>query len=243
MAERDYESEAKEQGWKPEGEFKGPEGKWTDAKTFVEKGEKIAGILKSRLDRQDSQIKQLQNANKEFGEYQKNLREKDNAKSSVRLAELEAQLAASVSEGDGQAFAKTDREIQELRSGMAPPPPSSGENPLAQAWLMNNEWYNSNQKLKVYADGLSEAVEREGYTGQAYFSEITRRVQADFPEEFENKNQTKPNGVESGGEIQTVDSKAHTYENLDTESKAACDRYVKNGLTTVEEYLENIDWE
>jgi len=245
MADRDYEKEAREQGWKPEDEFKGPEGKWTDSKTFVEKGEKIAGILKSRLDRQDSQIKQLQNANKEFGDYQQTLLSKQKERNADLLAELEAQKATAITDSDGAAAVKIDREIDRVRQELTPPPPGNGQqqNPLAEAWLMNNAWYNDNPKLKTYADGLAEVVEREGYSGPAYFTEITRRVHEDFPEEFQNKRQTGANTVEEGGEIITKDSNAQTYENLDAEGQAACDRFVKSGLTTKEEFCENYDWE
>ena len=44
MEERNYEEEATEQGWNPD--YDGPNK--TDAKTFVEKGEKIAGIANAR---------------------------------------------------------------------------------------------------------------------------------------------------------------------------------------------------
>ncbi|MHC4316152.1 MAG: hypothetical protein ACYSW3_27230 [Planctomycetota bacterium] len=42
--ERDYVAEATEQGWSPDKDSL-PEGKWVDAQTFVEKGERI--MLKS----------------------------------------------------------------------------------------------------------------------------------------------------------------------------------------------------
>ena len=69
---RNYEAEAKAQGWNPdyEGENK------VDAKLFVEKGEKIAGILKSKNTRLEDRIQILESsnqamlaANKDFGAY------------------------------------------------------------------------------------------------------------------------------------------------------------------------------
>jgi len=245
--DRNYEQEAREQGWKPKEEWTGPEDKWTDAESFVEKGDKIAGILKSRLDRQDQQIQKLQSDNKAFGEYQKNLRDKDKAKNATLLAELEALRATAITEADGAEYTRVDREIQQVRADLDTPDPQvNGEtelNVLAQAWLLNNSWYNTNNKLQTYADGLAEKVEAEGYNGQAYFTELTRRVQEAFPEEFSNKRQTQANAVETGGELETVDSTAHTYENLDPESKAACDRFVASGLTTKEDYVANFEWE
>jgi len=38
-------AEAKRQGWVPEDEFNGPEGKWVDAETFVKKGKEDQRII------------------------------------------------------------------------------------------------------------------------------------------------------------------------------------------------------
>jgi len=248
MTERDYEQEAQEQGWKPESDWTDPDKPWIDAKTFVEKGERIAGIARSRADRErtqfESRIERLERANKDFGQYTKQLREKDQAKSAAKIAQLEAQLAAAVSNSDGEAFDQVNRQIQAERETMAPPPVNGDQqHPLAEAWLMNNPWYNENPKLKTYADGLSEIVGQEGYTGQAYFSEITRRVRADFPEEFENPRQSGGNTVEAGSQkTGPKDKSAHTYENLDPDSKRNCDEFVAEGLITREDYLKTFEW-
>jgi hypothetical protein len=244
MAERDYEAEAKEQGWNPDPESL-PEGKWTDAKTFVEKGEKIAGILKSRLDRQDAQIKKLQDDNKSFGEWSQKLLDKEKKRSADLLAELEAQRATAITDGDGQEFTRVDREIQRVRQDISAPAPTNGQelDPVAQAWLLNNDWYNNDEDLQIYADGISERVAQEGYVGQAYFKELTSRVKARFPEKFENPRRSRANDVEAGGELQTQGSTPHSYENLPADAKAACDRFVASGLITKEKYVEDYEWD
>ena len=242
--ERNYEQEAKEQGWKPESEFTGPEDKWTDAKTFVEKGDKIAGILKSRLDRQDQQIRQLQTDNKQFGEHQKNLLNKEKSKNASLLSELEVRRATAVNDGDGAAFTQIDREIQQVREDIRQPEPTNGQDidPLGQAWLLNNDWYNTNQKLQTYADGLAEQIIHQGYTGPAYYTELSRRVKESFPGEFENKRQVTQS-VETGGTLETEGVSAHTYESLPPDAKAACDRFVSSGLTTKEDYVGTYEWD
>lgn len=248
--DRDYEEEAREQGWKPEEEWSNPDKPWVDAKTFIEKGEKIAGIatkqrdeFKSRLERTEQEVQSLKQANKEYGDYQKELREKERNKAQQRINELETQLAQAVTDADGQEFTRLNRELDKERDSL-----NTKENgdapldPLAQAWLMNNDWYNTNRKLQTYADGLAEQIVNEGYTGSAYYSELSRRVKNEFPEEFQNKRQERSNAVETGGELET-ESKAQTYENLPPESKAACDRFVKSGVTTIEDYVANYDWD
>ena len=242
--ERDYVAEATEQGWNPdyEGDNK------VDAKVFVEKGERIAGIMKSRLDRQDSQIRQLQQSNKDFGEYQGALLAKEKSRNAELLAKLETQRATAVTDADGAEFTRVDREIQRVREDLnAPEPRNNGGNqldPLQQAFLLNNEWYNTNEKLATYADGVAEQVINSGYTGPAYYSELTRRVKDAFPEEFQNKRQTQANTVESGGELETKGSEIErSYANLPADAKKACDGFVKDGFTTQDEYVANYEFD
>ena len=242
MDDRNYEAEAREQGWKPKEEFKGA-GTWTDAQTFVEKGEKITGILKSRLDRQDREISELRNANKDFGEYQKQLRASDKRAAEARILELETKRAQAVNDGDGQEFTRAEREIQRERSMMQAPPPPEGFDPAEKAWAEANSWYGTDQQLTAFADGVSGMVEAEGYQGKARLDEIARRSREAFPDRFENPNKGKANGVEVGGEIETGNSEAHTYENLPPEAKAACDRFEASGLTSKEDYVNTFEWE
>src|SRR5690349_19252632 len=49
---RDFDKEAREMGWVPEAEFKGPKEKWKPAQNFVEDGEKILPIVRSQLKRE-----------------------------------------------------------------------------------------------------------------------------------------------------------------------------------------------
>ena len=236
--ERDYEAEAKEQGWNPD--YEGPNK--ADAKTFVEKGEKITGILKSRVDRLEQTAAELRAANKEFGEYQKQLREKDKKAAEERIAQLEALRATAITDGDGQEYNRVDREIAKARQSIQPENVNT-EVALEQEWAANNQWYGRDLALTAFADGVTAMVEAEGYNGKARLDEIARRTRETFPQKFENPKRNASNGVESGGEIETGNSKAHKYENLPPEAKAACDRFVTNGLMSKSDYVKNFEWE
>ena len=242
---RDWEAEAREQGWKPLSEFKGPDDKWTDPRTFVEKGEKISGILKSRLDRQEQQIAELRKANKEYGDYQRSLRDKDRAAAERRIAELEAQRAEAITNGDGTQFTMLDREITQVRADIdSAPPVQNGYGPDVETqWVQENPWYGQDQALTAFADGVTGMVEAEGYQGKARLDEIARRTRETFPDRFENPNRKGNNAVDSGGELETEDRKAHTFENLPDDAKAACKRFVSAGVTTKEEYVKNFEWD
>jgi hypothetical protein len=242
MTDRDYVAEATEQGWKPEEDYTGEN--WADAQTFVERGEKIAGILKSKNDRLENRIARLESANKEFGEYKDGQLARSEARNKDLLAELKIQRAQAITDGDGAAFDKADREIESVRDNMGSPPTNGNQpNPLLDAWLINNDWYNKDPMLRAIADGVEGQVASEGYNGPAYFAEVTRRVKEMAPDSFGNKKRAGPPDVEAGGGLDTKsDSDAHVYENLPPEAKAACDRFIASGHTTKESYCESYEW-
>lgn len=241
--ERDYTAEASEQGWTPKENWKGPDDKWTDAQTFVERGEKIAGILKSKVERLEGKVEHLTESNKQFGEYHKKTLETQKRQNAERIEALEAQLAQSITDGDGQAYTKTRREIDGLKSEQAPTDDAQAWNQMAQEWASENRWYGENRKLARYADGISDEIKAEGYYGKSYFKELTRRVKEDFPDEFTNPKKSAPTGVEDGGEKGTSDSKARSYANLPADAKRACDDFVKQGFMTKEDYVKQFEFE
>ena len=147
------EAKAREQGWNPD--YDGPNK--TDAKTFVEKGEKIAGILKSRVDRQSVEIEQLKRSNIEFGEYTKVQRERERKAFQEQIAELENKKATAITDADGPEVVRIEREIESVRSDL--PSQSNGESqirsPEAAAWEANgNEWYDTDPDLRADTAGV-----------------------------------------------------------------------------------------
>ncbi len=247
--DRNYEAEATEQGWNPD--FEGDNK--VDAKTFVEKGEKIAGIATSNLRRLEEKFQVLESsnqamlaANKDFGAYKDGQLAKEKEKNANLLVELEAQRATAITDSDGITFARVDREIQEVRKDLDAPvqtEPTTEPDLIGQAWLVSNGWYNTNRKLHIYADAISDEIVAEGYAGgsPAYYSELSKRVKDDHPEEFETKR--KASTVETGGILENKsDSNDHTYDNLPADAKAACDRFIATGHTTKESYCESYEW-
>ena len=241
MEERNYETEAVEQGWNPD--FDGPNK--VDAQTFVERGEKIAGILKSRLDKQEAKIAQLEESNHKFGEYHKQTLEQQKKKTEATITELQSRLAQAITDGDGQTFTQTQNQINSLQAQQMPTG-SDGEsqwNTLSHQWAVDNPWYGENQKLATFADGLYDRITSSGFAGPAFFSELTRRVKEAFPEDFKNPNRSNANAVEDGGERGKTNSKKHSYDNLDATAKRACDEFEKQGFMTREDYVKNYEWE
>jgi hypothetical protein len=241
--ERDFESEARKQGWKDKGEFTGDPEIWTDAQTFIEKGENIAGIATKRAKELESLLEQTRETNRKANEHFKKTLDRERKEHDAERKRLTEERKKAITDGDGEAFIRADQKLNELRDTPTEDPVKAEYDRLAQTWATDNEWYGHNRKLTGYADGIAEKVNAEGYFGKAYFQELTRRVKEEFPEEFKNPNREKPNGVDAGGE-KGANRKGKTYENLPAEAKEACDRFVRDIPDyKKEDYLKTYDWE
>lgn len=239
VEERDYEAEARAQGWTgPEG-WKGDPDKFKTAEQFVKDGENIPAILKSKVDRLEHRVEQLLESNQKFNEMTQKTIEKERKEKQKLVKQLKEVRKQAVADGDGDAFDRAESQLEELRDD---PIQTQGIDPLAKNWLENNNWYETNGKLAAFADGIADRLVSQGYTGQAYFDELTKRTKETFPEEFGNKNRKKPTSVDGG--TPPVESSQHTFNDLPKEAKEAFAQFSKDipGLTK-EQYLEAYEWE
>lgn len=234
------EDKARADGWAPLDEWKGDPEKWKSAEQFVEDGEHIASILKSKVERLEGKLDSALETNKKFNEFTQRALEKERKEKESAIRELEEARKQAVTDGDGEAFARADKQIDELKTQ---PQQEQQLDPQAKAWLNDNNWYQQNEKLTVYADGLADMLAAQGYTGKAYFDELSKRVRDTFPEDFGNKNRKKPNTVESGGEA-VVDTGSRTFDKLPKEAKDAYKQFAKDipGFTK-EQFVSQYDWD
>ena len=235
---RDFEKEALADGWNPnfEGEDK------VDAKTFVERGEKISGILKAKIGHLEERVDSLQSTNAEFKQYTDKQIQKEAKKNKKLIAELEGVKAKAITDGDGPAAVKADKDIERLQDTNGATNPEIER--LAADWGSKNEWYGKDKDLTEYAEFIYPRIIADGYTGKAYYDELTRRVKAQHPEKFENPNRKKAGSVEDGGNKQVKDGKDQTWENLPDEAKAMSRRFEKDipGFKR-EDYVNTYEWD
>lgn len=246
--ERNFEQEAKQDGWRPKEEWQGDPSDWVDAQTFVERGERITGILKSKVDRLEERLSKAEAANKKFGQYHKQAMEKTRKAAQQRVERLEELLAEAISNGDGQAYTQINRELENTRNNMPPAPDGDDStpeiDPIGQRWLDQNNWYGKDPTLSTFADGAADRLRAQGFAGQAYFDELTRMVEEAFPEKFKNPNRNKPSEINDDGSPGSGTSpKKRSYNSLPADAKKACDEFVEMGIMTREDYIKEYDWE
>lgn len=237
----EVEEQARAMGWAPKDDWRGPEEKWVDAQTFVDRGKDRIPILNERIRHQSQQINELKATMAEFAGHYSTVQKKAYERA---LKDLKAAQAEAVAEGDTAKFSAVDQQIEHLR--MNPPsapnvtPPDPSQDPVFQEWLSDNKWYQTDQELGMYAESVGNYIRQRNpsLVGGGFLSEVTKEVKKRFPERFGVKNRPVPT-VEGARGANPKPSKGKSYNDLPADAKSACDKFVKQGLLTKENYVRD----
>ena len=255
---RDYESEAIAQGWAPKEAFHGAEEDFVDAKTFVKRGEQILPVLKknnekllARLAKAEAAAEEARTAAKEFRDYQKDQYERKVEQYEIQLADLKKAKREALSQGDGDRAVDLDDAIDtvkeaqqdakaEIEKAKKAPVQTPQVDPALTSWFEKNSWFGQDKKRTALANGVGEGVRAEWphLTGQAFLDKLDEELEILTP-----KKQQNHNPVEGRSEIRpSGGGKKQSYDNLPDDAKAACNKFVKQGLLTREQYVAEFDW-
>lgn len=245
--------EARDMGWVPLEEFRGDGSKWRSADEFVERGREILPILRKNnaellKDKQKMQreIAEMRETFEEFKEYRK--ADKDRAYKQA-LEDLKSRKVEAIEAGNGELVVEIDEAISEIKEEAAKPiivkevKVEPQVDPILQDWLADNEWFEKIPSLQYAANAAgAEILEQEpGLKGRKFLDKVAEKVKERYPEKFSNPR-TTPAAVEGSQGGNRGGSKKKTYESLPADAKSACDRYVKQGLMTREEYVRDYEW-
>jgi len=262
--------EAESQGWVPKEKFRGNENDWVNADVFVKRGREILPILRKNnenlvkdLQSTKQQLQEFKEAAEEFKKFQKEAYERKAREYEDRIREIKESRAQAISDGDGKkvnalddALDQAKEELNEAKKAVkdadkttsAPPsiPPTTIEPPL-QAWLDNNTWFGQDKRMTSIANGIGENLRLEFplLKGEAFLEKLDEVLAEEFPNRFKDKSKNASvSRVESGSGRQSrnASTSAKSYENLPSDAKAACDKFVKQGLMTREQYIADFDW-
>jgi len=260
--------EAESQGWVPKERFRGNEQDWVDADTFVKRGREILPILRKNnenlmkdLNQTKEQLKEFRQAAEEFKTFQREAYERKVNDYEAQIKQIKESRAQAITDGDGQKVNALDDALDEAKdslkeakeaaqnviSNTAPAPTTEiPTDPNLQTWLDENKWFGTDRRMTSVANGIGESLRLEfpGLQGQAFLDKLDEVLQEEFPNKFGKQNRGSPtNRVESGsGRTSRSSSNAQSYDNLPTDAKAACDRFVKQKLLTREQFLADYDW-
>ncbi len=235
---------AKSMGWVPEDQYRGNKDNWVDAQAFVDKGMNDLPILRERV---RAQAKEMEQMNRDIEDFRRHHEETAQREYQKAMRDLQERERKSVEEGDTEAYDKLQKEKIAIAQQHRPAQPR--ENPVLTEWKNNSEWYGKDAEMTQYAESISDYVadkaRREGrqniFGTKQFLEEVETEVKARFRDRFENPNRNEPPAVESGGR-QRRSKTGRSYADLPADAKKACDRFVRRGLTTREQYVQDYEW-
>lgn len=248
------EETAREQGWKPEDEWKGepPKRGFVTAEEFLRAGDESLPLVTKRNEELKTDNEQLRadlDSLKQkvgrFTDFQNKAQAKLRQERDMAIEALQKERAMAISEADGDKVIETEKKIAELQNtpleGEGPPPP-------VQSWLDDNQWYEKDTDMRDLANGISLRLkeERPDLMGPAHLEELSKRVKKAMPHKFKNPKREQDSGIEPPR--RQPPGNARTFENLPADAKAAYEDYKELQATlgreyTKEQYLKNYEWE
>ena len=259
--ERDYEAEAKIQGWVPQDEWKGSEASWSPAEEFIHRGEQINPILRKNnerllreLEATKKQMSEFKEAAEDFKKFQRDSYERKASDLQNELARLKEQKKDAIRSGDGDLAVDLDDQIDavkerhaEEKSRAAVPEKKPETQPTVEVeeWLAGNEWYAKDARMRSATDaiGVQLSQEQPWLRGKAFFEALDKELELTFSAEKLGKRVKPQSPV---GSVSTSTSRSgggrKSYDSLPSEAKSACDKFVRQGLMTQAEYVNSYEW-
>jgi hypothetical protein len=245
------EKEAAVQGWAPKDQWKGDPDKWVDAKTFLEKGQKIQAIQKERNDHLTKEVKELRQLIVEQRDMAKKARLQGYQQA---LEDIEQRQLQAVEEVDKEAFQKAKADEKRILKQIedeskVPAVVEQTSDPEWEGWLDENSWYNDDNDLRDHASAMSIVIQnRTGLGGRKLYDEVKKEIKKAFPHKFGNPRRNDAGAVENGAQATIKKKSGRTFDDLPDSAKQSFSKLQKqfklqNIDYTKDEYLSNYAWD
>lgn len=264
--ERDIEAEARDHGWVPKDEFKGADGRWIDAETFMKRADEMMPLLKAqnaRLKRDlDTLKKDVKRATAHFEGAEKRAFER-------ARAELEGKIESAVESGDLEAARAAMKDMGDLSPTVLPQKHSKEEAQEAlDSFREEQAWYDranlagaSEVEIngRLYFDRMIDKhidLTRE-LAPADFFQHITELTLEKYPALKGKPTRQKPGSAVEGPTGGRGSGRSRSWDNLPPQAKTQFQRFIDKGLTGVKPtgdadkdaaaarayYARTFDWE
>lgn len=191
----EVETEAMEHGWRPKEEFQeSPGKKWRSAEEFMDRKP-----LYDKLEEQSRKIKQLDQGLKVLADHNTGI---EQAAYQRAVKDLKAQKSAALEKGDLIAVEQIRDQLDELKQNTPVVQPAQSPAEF-DSWKKRNGWYQEDEDLTAYADGLGNKMQKQGKSPSEIMAAVEAKVKEVFPDKFVNPNKATAPKMEEGGRKST----------------------------------------
>lgn len=206
--------EARRGGWAPLEKWKGDPKDWKTAHEFVGLGKKVFSDLREKNDALIKQMSSIEKKNEKMMEaiIKMNKDHQEDKRLAVQqaLESREQERQEAILDGDPQRVAELENEMAQIRTRYPEEDqsednePDEQSNPAFEAWIKNNDWYNTNKKAAAIADSIGltfTSTGRYNITDPELFELVDEEMKFRYPDLFKepepevNPNRDKPSSV------------------------------------------------
>ncbi len=250
--EKNFDEDARKQGWVDKDEFYGDPDDWRDSKEFISRGKEILSHVKSTYDKRISTMEDAsQKQQQDFAQRIERMERMNNAALTTQAeqirTEYSAKKLAAVRDMDEEAHIAAEVDERKALDGMrrqvaeankpseqpAGPKISKVDQETISEWMTGNQWFFNDRVLNAAGDEhfMNVNSEMPGASMTERLEETKRRVAEDFPKKFG----ARPNGqprVEGGGRQAGGGSPRTKFAGLPQEAKSAFTEMKSRGIYT-----------
>lgn len=232
------EQEVVDQGWKPKEDFikdGGDPEEWKTARQWKKDGE-----LRAKLESVTSTLNQTNSTLKALKSHYEKVKETEYKHA---LDTLKRQKKVALDEGDSDAVVDIDEQIAATKEAQKEATKVVVEAPQVHPdftrWVSDNNWYQSDRELRVFADTLGNnyAVQNPHITPQEVLTYVSKSVKRAFPDKFKNVRREQPSSVEASRPASK--STNASYE-LSPQEQKAMETLISSGHMTKEQYIADL---
>jgi hypothetical protein len=228
----DYETTAREKGWKPKGEWESDPEDWIDAKEFIKRQplfDKIKNLNKRQKELEKTINGMAQHYNISVAQAKQRA-----------LQELQAQKKEAIEVGDADRVAQIEKNMHSVQQTPSMPEHNPGLAPEIQDFVeANKEWFNKDQEMTNFAVSYNETYLKT-HPGEldTSLAETMKAVKRAFPDKFLKANK---GGQVAGSSSPSLGGKYDTKQ-LNSEQKLAYNQYVKvHKIMSHEDYFKSLE--
>lgn len=265
----DYEAQAREIGWVPQADWKGPAENWVDAREFVERGRTYIPFLKRTTEQQAQELETLRAQQRQtdaalkaaqatIDALEETTTELTETVRTDTLADLKVALKGAREAGDIDSEIEILGKIREAQAPVEKKPaatterpagtqPNGNADPAFAAWGAANPWFGSDEVRTATAMGVASALRKQGNkdAGRPFWDAVTRETNKRLGI-TDNANRERPSSVEGdgGGSRETGGGGGNgkTYADLPPEAKAACERQIPRLVGPGKKHKDAASW-
>jgi hypothetical protein len=244
----DVEKIATQLGWNPEHEG---ERNFKTAEEFILASKEIRNTANKKIKKQDRDIEQLKNGFQAFQDHTKALYQAQLTALQNEVSQLKRSRRDAVEDGDDNTVRDIDNRLRAIDNlpKQLPDGPANYD-PAFVDWLDDNEWYENDSDLRVYADALGEQPEYKALFKSKGYPETLKMIEQKVKEVFSHKFNPQPKpqlpktpAVESPSARRAPSSKKpkYTEADLSREQLELAEMFERKGIKTKAEYIKELE--